>query len=561
MGKLLLLAILSVGGVAAQTSITHGAGAPSAGNCNTVQKYGREYMDITPTPPDLYLCGSAGWQKLASGASPAGSAGCVQLYATSSMFGNGCAAGTGALIGNPAVVIGPELVTNGGFVSGTTGWTLDADVTYGTNNVVCVYVNLACRLSQSTIATVSGNWYQLQFTVSAATGPLTPHFTHNQSPSVNFQTPYGNGVWTLVFQASYTGTDTIKFEDYNDFAGDGWTLTGISMKQVSPVASPLTLTGPEGQIDLAIDGNLLNSSLGTGALSSNTTGTFNTAMGYFALDANTSGANNTALGYDALGGNTTGVYNTALGDGALALNTTGGFNVASGEFALYYNTTGQYNVASGAYSIQFNSTGDYNVASGYGAIGARTIGTGNTAYGAYAFGNGNTIGDYNVAIGYLAGSYETGSNSFYVDNQDRTDTAGDKAGALLYGTFNATPSMQTLVANAAFSTLVSTTNPLYKTTTNCADSAGAAACGSAAAGRFVADAAATSVVVSTTAVTANSEIFIEYDSSLSTALSVTCNATIPSAYAVTARTAGTSFTLSTTANVANPGCFSYHVVN
>lgn len=101
----------------------------------------------------------------------------------------------------------------------------------------------------------------------------------------------------------------------------------------------------------------------------------------------------------------------------------------------------------------------------------------------------------------------------------------------------------------------------YSTTTNCADSAGAAACGSAAAGRFVADAAATSVVVSTTAVTANSEVFIEYDSSLSAALSVTCNATIPSAYAVTARTAGTSFTLTTTANIANPGCFSYHVVN
>lgn len=105
------------------------------------------------------------------------------------------------------------------------------------------------------------------------------------------------------------------------------------------------------------------------------------------------------------------------------------------------------------------------------------------------------------------------------------------------------------------------TVPAYLTATNCADSAGAAACGSAAAGRFVADAAATTVVVSTTAVTANSEIFIEYDSSLSAALSVTCNATIPSAYAVTARTAGASFTLSTTANIANPGCFSYHVVN
>ncbi len=51
-------------GVWGQTSITHGAGAPSAGTCNASKMYGREYMDTTPTPPDLYLCGSAGWQKV-----------------------------------------------------------------------------------------------------------------------------------------------------------------------------------------------------------------------------------------------------------------------------------------------------------------------------------------------------------------------------------------------------------------------------------------------------------------------------------------------------------------
>lgn len=103
--------------------------------------------------------------------------------------------------------------------------------------------------------------------------------------------------------------------------------------------------------------------------------------------------------------------------------------------------------------------------------------------------------------------------------------------------------------------------PLYQTTTNCTDSAGAAACGAAPAGSVVIDASATTVVVSTTAVTATSQIFITEDSSLSTRLSVTCNSTI-SSDGVTARTAGTSFTITTlAAPVANPRCFSYFIVN
>ena len=101
----------------------------------------------------------------------------------------------------------------------------------------------------------------------------------------------------------------------------------------------------------------------------------------------------------------------------------------------------------------------------------------------------------------------------------------------------------------------------YKTATNCADSAGAAACGSAAAGAFVVDASASTVVVSTTAVTNNSRIFVFFDSGLGAELSVTCNTTIPALYGVTARTAATSFTLTATAPVTNPACFSYWIVN
>lgn len=106
-----------------------------------------------------------------------------------------------------------------------------------------------------------------------------------------------------------------------------------------------------------------------------------------------------------------------------------------------------------------------------------------------------------------------------------------------------------------------TSSAAYATATNCSDSAGPAACGSAAAGTVVIDAAATSVVVSTTAVTANSEIFVQFDSSLGARLGITCNVTA-SVPAITARTAATSFTITIpVAPITNKACYSYRIVN
>jgi len=99
--------------------------------------------------------------------------------------------------------------------------------------------------------------------------------------------------------------------------------------------------------------------------------------------------------------------------------------------------------------------------------------------------------------------------------------------------------------------------------TNCSSAASPAVCGSSQAGSFVIAAAGTSVVVNTTAVTANSQIFVQQDDSLGTKLGVTCNTGIlANPPAITARTAATSFTVSVTAGLAvNPVCFSYFIVN
>lgn len=96
---------------------------------------------------------------------------------------------------------------------------------------------------------------------------------------------------------------------------------------------------------------------------------------------------------------------------------------------------------------------------------------------------------------------------------------------------------------------------------NCTSIAAPAVCGSSGAGSVVVAAAATTVTVNTTAVTANSQIGVQFDSSLGTKLGVTCNTT-PDAPSVTARTAGTSFVITVAAApVTNPACYSYTIVN
>ena len=103
----------------------------------------------------------------------------------------------------------------------------------------------------------------------------------------------------------------------------------------------------------------------------------------------------------------------------------------------------------------------------------------------------------------------------------------------------------------------------YATATNCQSAASPAVCGAAVAGMVVIAAAATTVVVDTTAVTANSEIFVQEDTTLGTALSVTCNTAnvTPTPY-VSARTSGTSFTITETGTVStNPLCLTYFIVN
>ena len=167
---------------------------------------------------------------------------------------------------------------------------------------------------------------------------------------------------------------------------------------------------------------VLNEKLGTGALQSNTTGSYNVALGDYTLFANTTGSSNTANGTGALLYNTTGNGNIASGMTALFYNTTGNENTASGTSALYYNTTGYSNTASGVRALYQNTEGFYNTASGFRSLFSNHTGNYNTASGVNALW-ANSTGGSNTASGFEAlytnngegntasGSYALHSNS------------------------------------------------------------------------------------------------------------------------------------------------------
>jgi hypothetical protein len=164
---------------------------------------------------------------------------------------------------------------------------------------------------------------------------------------------------------------------------------------------------------------------------------YNTYVGYSAgLSGNgtaTSAAkNNVGVGYYALGNLTTGYQNVSVGAGSLQLITTGYGDISIGYNSLDALTIGNNNLAVGRSSGHSISTGSTN-----------------TILGNYAL-YGGTTSSGNVGLGYYAGHYEDGDNAFYVNNYNTTSKALDRTNSLLYGTFNATPSSQTLTTNSAF---------------------------------------------------------------------------------------------------------------
>jgi hypothetical protein len=197
----------------------------------------------------------------------------------------------------------------------------------------------------------------------------------------------------------------------------------------------------------AIQGMYLGYQAGLGSATLSTSAAdYNIAIGYRSLYSNQSGSYDIAIGAQSLQANTTGPRNIAIGHRALYVNTTGTDNIAIGYRTLYANLTGGYNFAIGTQALYDHTAGNYNTAMGLNSLSANLTGANNLAIGYYSGANNN--GSSNVFIGYYGGAYETGSSTFYIDAINRTDSAGDRGGALLYGIFNATIASQALNINA-----------------------------------------------------------------------------------------------------------------
>jgi len=271
-----------------------------------------------------------------------------------------------------------------------------------------------------------------------------------------------------------------------------------------------------------------------------TTGSNNTAVGYQALDTG-GGSSNVAVGSQSLT-TSTGSYNVAVGGQALYSETTANDNAAFGTQALTADTTGSDNVGIGTNALYRVTTGSQNVAVGFDAgVNSSPLLTtiSNSTFVGWGA-SSSTDGLTNmIVLGW--GAVGTASNTGVIGNASVTDVYVGGATAL-----------------AAIHAVT------YKTSTNCSSAASPAVCGSSSAGNFVIAAGATTLTINTTAVTASSQIFMQGDESLGTKLGVTCNTTITSLLdpVVTSRTAGTSFSIATSATITvNPACFSYEIIN
>ena len=178
-----------------------------------------------------------------------------------------------------------------------------------------------------------------------------------------------------------------------------------------------------------------NTADGALSLQYNTTASGNTAVGTEALNAQSYSNGdtpwdsfNTAVGFQALYLNQPdatfdGIWNTSVGAGALETNTTGAYNTTTGAWSLLFNTTGSSNTASGVYSLASNTTGSANTASGQESLNRNTTGNYNTAVG-YRAGFFLTTGAYNIDIGNQGVAAEGNTIRIGDGNQTRAFVGG-----------------------------------------------------------------------------------------------------------------------------------------
>ena len=250
---------------------------------------------------------------------------------------------------------------------------------------------------------------------------------------------------TITLSGGVTGSGTSAIAvTLNNAAITGQTLTGYTVGANTAIAATDSILTAFQKAQAEVDAintelNITNKRIAYGTGSGITSDSRLTWSSQAASDS-------IGIGSGALGLSTSGGGNTAFGFGSLATQVSAIANTGIGANALNL-VTGNNNTAIGASAFKASTTGAQNTGIGAGA-GFLTVGGATNTFIGYVAGLSNVSGNGNICLGNYAGAYNTGSNKFYVNNIDQSNTAGDDSNSILAGVMAATPASQTLRLNA-----------------------------------------------------------------------------------------------------------------
>jgi hypothetical protein len=331
--------------------------------------------------------------------------------------------------------LGSELVTNGSFTGGTTGWTLGTNWAYGTDAAVLTNSGSSGTLSQS-ITLEADTYYYLAWSqkhsiaFNAYIYPTLGSEYGQLATSQNTNTQYMN----TTFYSASAGSVALVFNVSDALNTGTITIDDVSLKKITRVSAVATFVQSDTASVLMNDRNCLG--FGSGSLQcSMTSYSSNTGFGSLALSRHVAGGNNTAFGAFALSSLSNGSGNIAIGAETLRyLTSNATANIMIGSLSGKYLSSGTSNIVLGQNSIANSKYCNNNIFIGGGIANAATfsgssnVGVGNialssltTGYDNFAFGGyalySLTTGYRNTAVGYAAGRYATSGS---VANQTST---------------------------------------------------------------------------------------------------------------------------------------------
>jgi hypothetical protein len=344
----------------------------------------------------------------------------LQINASGSLSGSLLVSGSSvfqnATTSSDGGVLGPELTTASGWVSGS-DWT-------GVYNSFTHISGSGNTPLTSSLAAVNGNNYAINYTIATRnSGSITLSYGGLVfSGATTSGTAYGKATSTALLYVTPTA----------DFDG----TVSLSVKQVTAGSANTTFQNSSGTANIEVrasgvsntntfiglnsgrynvTGGTQNTSLGSGALASILTANNNTAIGYNAGTLITTGGSNTLIGSNAGTAITTGTSNTLIGSSAGSGNTIGAGNIAIGNNNLGANTTGNYNIAIGGQQVLSSVNSSSNIAIGFQSFSNLSSGGGNTLVGTQA---GRVIADGVTAL-------TSATNGVYLGNQVRAGVNGE----------------------------------------------------------------------------------------------------------------------------------------